>query len=116
MATQLEKYSKVWSLLQFIGLELVAGGLIYARFDATLGILVATLSFVESAGVFGYIVRKDGFSTLFGIRRLLQAAGYAAVLGGLLLGFTGHAERGAIVTFVGTGFSMAGLFYDTLYS
>lgn len=115
MSFNLEKYLRIWPWLQFVGLELVAGGLIYARFNPVLGTLVASLAGIGSAGVFGYIVSKDGIVSLFGIRRLLQALGYAAMLVGLVLGYTGRAERGALFAFVGTGVAMAGFAYDLLY-
>ena len=53
MSFNLEKYLRVYPWLQFVGLELVAGGLIYARFNEGLGTLVAALASVGSAGVFG---------------------------------------------------------------
>lgn len=114
MAFNFQNYVRLWPFLQFVGLELVAGGLIYDRWHPTLGSFISTLAWVLSAGAFSYVAYRDGLKSLLNIRRILQALGYAAIATGLVLGLT-QAEKGGIVSFVGTGVSMAGFAYDLIY-
>jgi len=107
------KYVKLWPFTQFVGLELVAGGMISERWHGNLGQVVALAGLLASAYAFAYVTYKDGLRSLLNIRRLLQAAGYAAIIVGMLPQV--GSERGAAIAFVGTGVAMAGFCYDLIY-
>lgn len=115
MSFDFNKYVKLWPFTQFVGLELIAGGLVAQRYHPVAGGVLAIAAWAGSSFAFVHILRTEGFKSLFNIRRLLQLAGYVAVIGGMVATGFPETERGTLLAFVGTGFTMAGLMYDAIY-
>ena len=115
MSFDFSKYVRLWPWLQFVGVELFVGLLIWQRWNPVLGTLFSFIALGGSAFAFyTYAIKKSGWKGIFEIHRLLQTVGYAAMLIGIFIGF-GHSEAGDMTAYVGHGVVLAGFAYDLLY-
>jgi len=112
MPFNFNNYVKLWAFAQFVGLEILVGGMISQRWHVHLGALVAILGFVISAGAFAYVTYKDGIESLIPMPHLLMAIGYAAIAFGYI-GVKGW--QGDAFVYVGSGVAMAGFAFNLLY-